>query len=255
MNTGPASSSGVPDDSATFSLVMNEQTVIAQVGQSLLEVARGAGIDIPTLCYLEGLSVHGGCRLCLVEIDGAARPVAACAQAAAPGMVVRTHTQQLVDDRRMVIEMLFAERNHVCSVCVSNGHCELQSHAQQTGVQHVPWSYRYPLLAVDNSHARYRMDHNRCILCTRCVRVCDEVEGAHTIDVLGRGIQSLIVHDLNTPWGESDTCTSCGKCVQVCPTGALSDKTTSVGEMQKNLGFLSYLQTMRAGRLESPVYE
>ncbi|MFM8250040.1 MAG: bidirectional hydrogenase complex protein HoxU [Planctomycetota bacterium] len=226
-------------------LTIDDQTVTGRAGQSVLEVARGAGIEIPTLCYLDGLSVHGGCRLCLIEIDGTARPVAACAQTALPGMVVRTQTKQLQADRRTVIEMLFAERNHICAVCVSNGHCELQAQAEKLGVNHVPWSYRYPALAVDNSHTRYRLDHNRCILCTRCVRVCDEVEGAHTIDILGRGIHSLIVHDLNTPWGESNTCTSCGKCVQVCPTGALSDKSTSVGEMQKKTDFLSYLQTMR----------
>lgn len=239
----------------SFSLTINQQQVTARPGQSVLQAARAAGIEIPTLCYLEGLSVHGGCRLCLVEIDGFARPVAACAQAAAAGMVVQTSTPQLLDDRRMVLEMLFAERNHVCAVCVSNGHCELQSQAERHGVNHVPWSYRYPPLAVDNSHARYRLDHNRCILCTRCVRVCDEVEGAHTIDLLGRGIHSLIVHDLHTPWGESDTCTSCGKCVQVCPTGALSDKTTSVGEMQKRMEFLNYLQTMRTARQEAPAGE
>lgn len=232
-------------ESPFITLTIDDQTVTGRTGQSVLQVARAAGIEIPTLCYLEGLSVHGGCRLCMVEIEGAPRPVAACAQAALPGMRVKTQTIQLEADRRTVLEMLFAERNHVCAVCVSNGHCELQDQAARLGVNHVPWSYRYPALAVDNSHARYRLDHNRCILCTRCVRVCDEVEGAHTIDVLGRGIQSLIVHDLNSPWGESDTCTSCGKCVQVCPTGALSDKTTSVGEMQKKTEFLNYLQTMR----------
>jgi bidirectional [NiFe] hydrogenase diaphorase subunit len=105
--------------------------------------------------------------------------------------------------------------------------------------------YRYPRLGVDNSHDRFRMDHNRCILCMRCVRVCDEIEGAHTIDVMGRGIHAMIVRDLNTPWGESDTCTSCGKCVHVCPTGAMSEKGTSVAEMEKRRQFLPYLTVMR----------
>ena len=87
----------------------------------------------------------------------------------------------------MILEMLFAERNHVCSVCVSNGHCELQWLAQQLGIDHIRFPYVYPKLPVDASHSRFVLDQNRCILCTRCVRVCDEIEGAHTWDVMGRG--------------------------------------------------------------------
>ena len=101
------------------------------------------------------------------------------------------------------------------------------------------------MLPVDISHDRFGIDHNRCILCTRCVRVCDEVEGAHTWDVSGRGSASLIISDLGEPWGASDTCTSCGKCVQVCPTGALFEKGKTVGEMRKDRGFLKYIVTAR----------
>ena len=88
----------------------------------------------------------------------------------------------------MILELLFAERNHVCSVCVSNGHCDLQTLAQKLGMTHVRFPYRYPKLPVDASHERFVLDHNRCILCTRCVRVCDEIEGAHTWDVMARGV-------------------------------------------------------------------
>jgi bidirectional [NiFe] hydrogenase diaphorase subunit len=98
---------------------------------------------------------------------------------------------------------------------------------------------------VDTSHERFGIDHNRCILCTRCVRVCDEVEGAHTWDVSGRGSGSRVITDLGEPWGKSDTCTSCGKCVQVCPTGALFDKGRTVAEMRKDRGFLKYIVTAR----------
>ncbi|MFO0904995.1 MAG: bidirectional hydrogenase complex protein HoxU [Pirellulales bacterium] len=229
----------------SFTLKIDDRDVTATLGQSILQVATEHGIAIPTLCYLEGLSVWGGCRLCMVEIVGQAKLAAACATAAAEGMQVVTHSPELHRYRQTIIEMLLAERNHVCSVCVSNGHCELQSYAQQLGVDHVSLPYRYPRLPVDNSHARFRMDHNRCILCMRCLRVCDEIEGAHTIDVMGRGIDAMIVRDLNTPWGESDTCTSCGKCVHVCPTGAMSEKGTSVAEMEKRRQFLPYLTVMR----------
>ena len=105
--------------------------------------------------------------------------------------------------------------------------------------------YRYPHLDVDASHERFSVDHNRCILCSRCVRVCDEIEGAHTWDIMGRGIQSLVITDLAEPWGTSETCTGCGKCVHVCPTGALFEKGKSVAEMLKRRQFLPYLTQMR----------
>lgn len=229
----------------SFTLKIDGRDVTATLGQSILQVATDHGITIPTLCYLEGLSVWGGCRLCVCEIEGQPKLAAACATAAAEGMRVITQSETLHRYRQTIIEMLFAERNHVCSVCVSNGHCELQTYAQQLGVNHVSLPYRYPRLPVDSSHERFRMDHNRCILCMRCVRVCDEIEGAHTIDVMGRGIDAMIVRDLNQPWGESDTCTSCGKCVHVCPTGAMSEKGTSVAEMEKRRQFLPYLTVMR----------
>jgi bidirectional [NiFe] hydrogenase diaphorase subunit len=113
---------------------------------------------------------------------------------------------------------------------------------------HVRFPYLYPNATVDASHDMFVMDHNRCILCTRCVRVCDEIEGAHTWDVMGRGTHSRVITDLNQPWGTSDTCTSCGKCVQVCPTGALSSKGKSVADMVKRREFLPYLTRMREER-------
>jgi bidirectional [NiFe] hydrogenase diaphorase subunit len=141
--------------------------------------------------------------------------------------------------------MLFTEGNHVCSVCVANGHCELQTLAQQHEIDYVSLPYLYPQRKVDASHERFVFDHNRCVLCTRCVRVCDEVEGAHTWDIRGRGIESAMMTDLNQPWGTSVTCTSCGKCVQACPTGALFMKGKSVGEMVHSPAFLTFLAQMR----------
>ena len=130
----------------------------------------------------------GACRLCLVEIKGSNKLLPACVTTVQEGMQISTSTDRLKTHRRTILEMLFAERNHICSVCVSNGHCELQSLAQQQGLTHVRLPYRNPDLGVDASHERFTVDHNRCILCTRCVRVCAEVEGAHIWDVMGRGI-------------------------------------------------------------------
>ena len=120
--------------------------------------------------------------------------------------------------------------------------------ATSLGVSSVRFPYRYPKMAVDLSQERYVVDHNRCILCTRCVRVCDEIEGAHTWDVMSRGAECRVITDLAQPWGSSESCTGCGKCVQVCPTGALSEKGKSVAEMSKRRQFLPYLTLMREGR-------
>ena len=228
-----------------LTLKIDDKDMSCRAGQTILEVAREHAVEIPTLCELDGLSLWGGCRLCLVELAGSPKLFAACATQCTEGMVVITNSPRLQAYRKTILEMIFAERNHTCAVCVSNGHCELQAMAQKLGVDHVHVPYRFPKLTVDSSHDRFRYDQNRCILCTRCVRVCDEIEGAHTKDVSGRGIKAQIIEDLDQPWGEAESCTVCGKCVHVCPTGALTDKGTAVAEMAKRRAFLPYLTLMR----------
>lgn len=214
-------------------LTVDGRLVGAAGDQTILAVARENGIALPTLCNFTGLTAIGACRLCLVEVEGSPKLLPACVTRVAEGMVVRTDTERLRKYRRMILELLFAERNHVCAVCVSNGNCELQSLAHEQGMTHVRVPYRYPKLDVDASHLRFAVDHNRCVLCGRCVRVCDEIEGAHTWDMMGRGFLTRVITDLNQPWGSSETCTSCGKCVHACPTGALFEKDKSVAEMKK----------------------
>ena len=226
-------------------LTIDGKEVGAAEHQTILEVARENSVAIPTLCHLEGLSESGACRLCLVEVKGSNRLLPACVTQVQEGMEVTTNSERLRNYRRMVIELLLTERNHVCSVCVSSGHCELQALAQQLGITHVQFPYLHPKMEVDASSRRFIVDHNRCVLCSRCVRVCDEIEGAHTWDVTGRGAGCRVVTDLNEPWGSSESCTGCGKCVHVCPTGALAEKGHSVAEMFKRQGFLPYLRLMR----------
>jgi bidirectional [NiFe] hydrogenase diaphorase subunit len=209
-------------------------------GQSVLDVARENKIRIPTLCHLDGLCDVGACRLCVVEVKGSNKLLPACTTAVAEEMVVTTDSERLSEYRRGIIEMLFAERNHVCAVCVANNHCELQARAADYGLTHLELDTVNPSLDVDASHPLFAIDHNRCIMCTRCVRVCDEIEGAHTWDVMGRGIDARVVTDLGTPWGESTTCTSCGKCVQVCPTGALFEKGRSVASRKTGRPFIPF---------------
>lgn len=226
-------------------LKINGIEVGADSEQTILDVAKANNIVIPTMCFVEGLTPWGGCRLCVVDVKGAPRPLSSCTTHVSDGMEVTTTTERLEKYRKMTLEMLYAEGNHTCSVCVSNGHCELQDKAQEAKMDHVRLPYLNQNRKVDSTHDHFTFDHNRCILCTRCVRVCAEIEGAQTWGVSGRGVNSKVITDLGTPWGDSDTCTSCGKCVQVCPTGSLINKGNAVGEQVKKFDFLEHLKQMR----------
>ncbi len=153
----------------------------------------------------------------------------------AEGMEVTAALRALLEYRRTITEMMFVERNHVCAVCVANNHCELQDTGRRAAASPTSTCRGInPKVDIDASHRLFAIDHNRCILCLRCVRVCDEIEGAHTWDVMDRGLETRVQTDMGIPWGESTTCTSCGKCVQVCPTGALFEKGRAVARGQQD---------------------
>jgi bidirectional [NiFe] hydrogenase diaphorase subunit len=230
---------------AAKTLTIDGKEISAEEGATILQAAEEAGIKIPTLCHLDGIYDVGACRLCLVELVGTPKLLTACSTKVAEGMVINTDTERLRKYRRMTLELLFAERNHTCAVCVANNNCELQTLAYSQGMDHVRYDYRFPKWSVDHTHPLFGMDHNRCILCSRCVRVCWHIEGAGTRNVSGRGANSTIITDLCQDWGSSDSCTWCGKCVMSCPTGALFFKGATVAEMQRDRERLEFIVTAR----------
>ncbi len=206
-----------------ITLTINDQQVKGREGDTVLEICQANGIDVPTLCHLEGLSDVGACRMCVVEIEGERRPVPSCTYPTRDGLVVKTHTEELEKYRRQILELIFTERNHFCMFCEQSGDCELQKLAYRYQMDNVRYPYTFPSLPVDPLSDYLVIDHNRCILCGRCIRACSEIAANYTLDFSRRGWRTLVSADLEQPVGES-SCTSCGACVQACPTGAIFSK-------------------------------
>jgi formate dehydrogenase major subunit len=208
---------------ASITITINGQKVPAQTGQTVLEAARAAGIDIPTLCHHPAVKPIGACRLCLVEIAGQRTLQPACTFPVADKMDVKTESPKVVEVRKFVMELIFSERNHFCMYCEMSGDCELQALAYKYGLDHMTYPTYVKGYPVDASPPYFLLDHNRCVLCRRCVRVCGELVANHTLDMRQRGASTMVHADMNLPLGQS-SCIACGNCLDVCPTGALVDK-------------------------------
>jgi formate dehydrogenase major subunit len=216
-------------------ITINGKQLEVPEGTTVLRAAEMAGIYIPRLCDHKELTPYGGCRLCIVEVQGMRVPMASCTLPVNNGMVVNTETEALKKSRKFVLSMLFSERNHFCPFCqVSGGDCELQNAAYHEAMTHWPIQPGWNNFVVDTSHPYFVLDNNRCILCRRCVRACAEMAGNFTLSVAERGAKSMVVADTDVALGES-TCIKCGSCVQVCPTGALIDKTSAYQSHAKDL--------------------
>jgi [NiFe] hydrogenase diaphorase moiety small subunit len=204
----------------TIRFSIDGREVLAELGQTILEAAEASGHYIPRLCQMKGLLPHGSCRLCLVKVN--ARPQAACVQPVAQGAVVESETPELVEARRTILEMLFLEGNHFCPTCEKSGSCELQALGYRLGVLGHR-AHLFPERQIDATHPDALIDHNRCILCARCVRASRDMDGKHVFDFVGRGLHKRLA--VNSESGLGGTrFEATDAALSACPVGALLPK-------------------------------
>jgi len=192
--------------------------------KNLLELARKAGIDIPTFCYHSDLSVYGACRLCLVDIEGQGI-TSSCSTTPVPGMVVQTHTEEIREIRKIAVELLLANHDQRCPTCPKNGSCQLQDLSRKLGIEEVRFKPTQQMEPVDRSSPSLVRDPNKCVLCGDCVRACTEIQGIGAIDFVGRGADSAVKPAFGKDLNQVE-CVYCGLCASVCPTGALTPKSS-----------------------------
>ena len=207
---------------ANRTLTVDGRVVAIEGEKNLLELIRGADIEIPTFCYHSELSVYGACRLCIVDIEGRGI-VSSCSTPPEPGLVVRTNTEELRSMRRMILELLLANGHENCTICPKNGACALQDLARKLGVRQIRFKPSSEKVPLDESSPSLVRDPNKCVLCGDCVRYCREIQGIGAIDFAGRGSETTVTPAFGKGLGSVE-CVNCGQCAAVCPTGSITPK-------------------------------
>ncbi|MDH3482573.1 MAG: molybdopterin-dependent oxidoreductase, partial [Gammaproteobacteria bacterium] len=212
--------------SETVTIEIDGLPATVREGTSILRAARESGVDIPKLCATDSVKPFGSCRLCLVEIEGRKGYPASCTTPAEDGMKIRTQTDALAKMRRNVMELYISDHPLDCLTCSANGDCELQDMAGAVGLRDVRYGFdgeNHLDATVDASNPYFQFDASKCIVCSRCVRACDEVQGTFALTIEGRGFKSKVSAGISESFLDSE-CVSCGACVQACPTATLMEK-------------------------------
>ena len=218
--------------SQNVNLKIDDKEVCVPEGTTILEAAKTVGIDIPTLCFLKDINEIGDCRMCIVEVEGRRGFATSCIQKVEEGMIVRTHSPEVIEARKVVLDLILSNHQRDCLVCTRNGNCELQNLAVKFNVTDVKFEGEKNRHIIDNISPSIVRDFNKCILCRRCVSVCKNVQKIGAIDCINRGFSSCIstvgdnsLNDVN--------CTFCGQCIEACPVGALKEKDSTVEAWRK----------------------
>jgi [NiFe] hydrogenase diaphorase moiety small subunit len=207
--------------SETVSFSLDGKKIEARVGQTIMEAADEAGVYIPRLCYMKGLTPHGSCRVCTVMVNG--RPQSSCTQPVAEGLVVESNTPEIEQLRKNLIEMLFVEGNHFCMFCEKSGNCELQALAYRFGITAPKYPYLFQERSIDATHPDVFIDRNRCVLCGRCVTASRDVDGKNVFQFTGRGADKKVAVNAEANLRDTDLSVA-DKAVDVCPVGAILKK-------------------------------
>ena len=233
-----------------INLKIDNKEISVPEGTTILEAARQANIDIPTLCYLKKVNEIGDCRMCIVEVEGRKGFATSCIQKVEEGMVVHTHTPDVLEARKMVLDLIISNHAKDCLTCIRNGNCELQALAIKFNVLDVEYEGERTKHKIDDKSPAIVRDFNKCVLCRRCVGACKNIQNVGAIDCINRGFEACVSTAGDHSLADVD-CTFCGQCIEACPTGALHEKddTKKVWIKLKDPDVYTVVQTAPAVRV------
>lgn len=206
-----------------INITIDNQNISVPEGITILEAAKKAGIDIPTLCFLKDINEIGDCRMCVVKVEGRKGFATSCIQKVEDGMVIKTHTPEIIEARHVMLDLIISNHDKDCLTCTRMGNCELQALAAKFGIQTIEYKGERKEYKIDNLSPAIVKDPNKCILCRRCVAVCKNIQRVGAIDCANRGFESNISTDYNKSLKDTN-CVYCGQCIEACPTSALREK-------------------------------